>query len=157
MPGLVLTHTPSPSVRQHGDSGVSLSAAGRARQRGVLGESGLMDSTVTTMMHAVRRFLRFAHIDGPRLSDSAVNARLPNVHRDECRTQGLDRLELKQRRSFAPARSRDSEISSRPRHRHSGLRRPPAQLRLLLGRRSRWRCWHSVQDPMATVHIDAPE
>ena len=29
-----------------------------------LGDSGLMDSSVVTMMHAVRGFFRFAHIDG---------------------------------------------------------------------------------------------
>jgi integrase/recombinase XerD len=29
-----------------------------------LGESGLMDSSVNTMMHAVRGLFRFAHIDG---------------------------------------------------------------------------------------------
>ncbi len=29
-----------------------------------LGESGLMDSSVNTMMHGVRGFFRFAHIDG---------------------------------------------------------------------------------------------
>jgi integrase/recombinase XerD len=62
-----------------------------------LGESGLMDSSVNTMMHAVRGFFRFAHID--RIipadpADPAVYARLPKVHRDESRTQGLDRLEL---------------------------------------------------------------
>ena len=59
-----------------------------------LGDSGLMDSSVTTMMHAVRGFFRFAHIDGLIPSDPAVYARLPKVHRDESRTQGLDRLEL---------------------------------------------------------------
>ena len=59
-----------------------------------LGDSGLMDSTVTTMMHGVRGFFRFAHIDGLIPSDPAVYARLPKVHRDESRTQGLDRLEL---------------------------------------------------------------
>jgi integrase/recombinase XerD len=59
-----------------------------------LGDSGLMDSTVTTMMHAVRGYFRFAHIDGLIPSDPAVYARLPKVHRDESRTQGLDRLEL---------------------------------------------------------------
>ena len=53
-----------------------------------------MDSTVTTMMHGVRGFFRFAHIDGLIPSDPAVYARLPKVHRDESRTQGLDRLEL---------------------------------------------------------------
>jgi integrase len=53
-----------------------------------------MDSSVNTMMHAVRRFFRFAHIDGLIGSDPAVYARLPKVHRDESRTQGLDRLEL---------------------------------------------------------------
>jgi integrase/recombinase XerD len=59
-----------------------------------LGDSGLMDSSVVTMMHAVRGFFRFAHIDGLIVSDPAVYARLPKVQRDESRTQGLDRLEL---------------------------------------------------------------
>jgi integrase/recombinase XerD len=31
-----------------------------------LGEHGLMDSSVNTMMHAVRGYVRFAHIDGMR-------------------------------------------------------------------------------------------
>ena len=53
-----------------------------------------MDSSVTTMMHGVRGFFRFAHIDGLIPADPAVYARLPKVHRDESRTQGLDRLEL---------------------------------------------------------------
>ena len=59
-----------------------------------LGESGLMASSVNTSMHAVRGFFRFAHIDGLIVSHPAVYARLPRVHRDESRTQGLDRLEL---------------------------------------------------------------
>jgi len=59
-----------------------------------LGDRGLMDSTVVTMMHGVRGFFRFAHIDGLIAADPAVYARLPKVHRDETRTQGLDRLEL---------------------------------------------------------------
>ena len=59
-----------------------------------LGESGLMDSSVVTMMHGVRGFFRYAHIDGLITADPAVYARLPRVHRDESRTQGLDRLEL---------------------------------------------------------------
>lgn len=59
-----------------------------------LGESGLMASSVTTSMHAVRGIFRFAHIDGLIVSDPAVYARLPKVHRDESRTHGLDRLEL---------------------------------------------------------------
>lgn len=59
-----------------------------------LGESGLVDSSVVTMMHAVRGFFRFAHIDGLIPADPAVYARLPKVNRDETRTQGLDRLEL---------------------------------------------------------------
>jgi integrase len=42
----------------------------------------------------VRGFLRFAHIDGPITADPAVYARLPKIHADETRTQGLDRLEL---------------------------------------------------------------
>ena len=59
-----------------------------------LGERGLMDSPVVTTMHAVRGFFRFAHIDGLIPADPAVYARLPKVHHDESRTQGLDRLEL---------------------------------------------------------------
>ena len=59
-----------------------------------LGDTGLMDSTVITMMHGVRGFFRYAHIDGLIASDPAVYARLPKVHWDESRTQGLDRLEL---------------------------------------------------------------
>jgi integrase/recombinase XerD len=59
-----------------------------------IGDAGLMDSSVTTMTHAVRGFFRFAHIDGLIPSDPAVYARLPKVHRDESRTEGLDRLEL---------------------------------------------------------------
>ncbi|MGW5241039.1 hypothetical protein ACWEOW_19070 [Monashia sp. NPDC004114] len=53
-----------------------------------------MVSSVVTMMHAERGYFRFAHIDGLIQSDPAVYARLPKVHRDESRTQGLDRLEL---------------------------------------------------------------
>ncbi|HEY7613105.1 MAG TPA: hypothetical protein VH764_08915, partial [Gemmatimonadales bacterium] len=59
-----------------------------------LGDCGLMDSSVVTMMHGVRGFFRYAHIDGIIAADPAVYARLPKVHRDESRTQGLDRLEL---------------------------------------------------------------
>ena len=59
-----------------------------------LGDRGLMDSSVNTMMHAVRGHFRFAHIDGLITADPAVYARLPKIHRDESRTQGLDRLEL---------------------------------------------------------------
>ncbi|MDN5790276.1 MAG: tyrosine-type recombinase/integrase [Micrococcales bacterium] len=59
-----------------------------------LGDRGLMNSSVNTMMHAVRGYFRFAHIDGLITSDPAVYARLPKIHRDESRTQGLDRLEL---------------------------------------------------------------
>jgi len=59
-----------------------------------LGDRGLMDSSVVTMMHAVRGYFRFVHIDGLIGSDPAGYARIPKVHRDESRTQGLDRLEL---------------------------------------------------------------
>ena len=59
-----------------------------------LGERGLMDSSVVTMMHGVCGFCRFAHIDGLISADPAVYARLPRVQRDESRTQDLDRLEL---------------------------------------------------------------
>ena len=44
-----------------------------------LGESGLMDSSVNTMMHGLRGFFRFAHIDGIIPADPAVYARLPDV------------------------------------------------------------------------------
>jgi integrase/recombinase XerD len=46
------------------------------------------------MMHGLRGFFRFAHIDGLIAADPAVYARLPKIHTDESRTQGLDRLEL---------------------------------------------------------------
>jgi len=59
-----------------------------------LGGCGLMPSSINTMMHGVRGFFRFAHIDGLIVSDPAVYARLPKVYQDESRTQGLDRLEL---------------------------------------------------------------
>ncbi len=59
-----------------------------------LGERGLTASSVNTMMHAVRGFFRFAHIDGLIVADPAVYARRPKIHGDESRTQGLDRLEL---------------------------------------------------------------
>ncbi len=36
-----------------------------------------MDSSVVTMMHGVRRFFRFARIDGLISADPAVYARLP--------------------------------------------------------------------------------
>jgi site-specific recombinase XerD len=59
-----------------------------------LGECGLMPSSINTMMHGVRGYFRFAHIDGLTPHDPAVYARLLKVHQDETRTQGLDRLEL---------------------------------------------------------------
>ena len=49
---------------------------------------------MNTTMHAVRGLFRFAHIDGRIPHDPAVYARLPKIHADESRTQGLDRLEL---------------------------------------------------------------
>ena len=38
------------------------------------------------MIHSVRGFFRFAHIDGLFPADPAVYARLPKVHQDESRT-----------------------------------------------------------------------
>lgn len=46
------------------------------------------------MLHGIRGYFRFAHIDGLVSHDPAVYARLPKVHHDESHTQGLDRLEL---------------------------------------------------------------
>ena len=37
-----------------------------------LGETGLMDSSIVTMMHGVRGYFRFAHIDGLITADPAV-------------------------------------------------------------------------------------
>jgi len=59
-----------------------------------LGACGLLPSSVNTTMHGVRGYFRYAHIDGLIAADPAVYARLPKVHHDESRTQGLDRLEL---------------------------------------------------------------
>ena len=42
-----------------------------------LGESGLMVSSVTTMMHGVRGFFRFAHIDGLIPADPACTLGCP--------------------------------------------------------------------------------
>lgn len=97
-----------------------------------------MDSSVFTMTHAVRGFFRLPHIDGLIVADPAVHARLPKVHRDESRTQGLDRLELiRSSRSLRPHRSprglglparnqRPQSIRSRsPADR--GLRRDPSR------------------------------
>lgn len=53
-----------------------------------------MASSINTMMHGLRGYFRFAHIDGLIPADPAVYARLPKVHTDESRTQGLDRIEL---------------------------------------------------------------
>lgn len=53
--------------------------------------------STTTSSAAARRskgYFRFAHIDGTIPGDPAVYARLPKVHRNKSRTQGLDRLEL---------------------------------------------------------------
>jgi hypothetical protein len=46
-----------------------------------LGDRGLMDSSVNTMMHAVRGYFRFAYIDDLIGSDPAVYARLPKDDR----------------------------------------------------------------------------
>ena len=46
------------------------------------------------MMHGVRGFFRFAHIDRLIPANPAVYARLRKIHTDESRTHGLDRLEL---------------------------------------------------------------
>jgi integrase/recombinase XerD len=59
-----------------------------------LHDARLRDSSINTMLHGVRGFFRFAHIDGLIAADPAVYARLPKIHADETRTQGLDRLEL---------------------------------------------------------------
>ena len=55
-----------------------------------LAEGGLRPSSVATMMHGVRGFFRFAHIDGLIPADPAVYVRLPKIHQDETRTEGLD-------------------------------------------------------------------
>ena len=54
-----------------------------------LGDTGLMDSSIVTMMHGVRGYFRFAHIDGLITADPAVYARLPKVQCDESRFQVL--------------------------------------------------------------------
>jgi integrase/recombinase XerD len=59
-----------------------------------LRDCGLRDSSICTMMHGVRGFFRFAHIDGLIPADPAGYVRLPRIHSDETRIQGLDRLEL---------------------------------------------------------------
>ena len=65
-------------------------------------DRGLMASTINTSMHGIRGYFKFAHIDGQISADPAVYARLPKVHRDESRTNGLDRLELIRFLQIAP-------------------------------------------------------
>lgn len=48
-----------------------------------LTDRGLMDSSIVMMMHGVRDYFCFAHIDGLITADPAVDARLPKIHRDE--------------------------------------------------------------------------
>lgn len=74
-----------------------------------LGDAGLMDSSINTMMHAVRGFFRFAHVDGLISADPAVYARLPKVQRDESRTQ-VDRLELIRFLQVAQTHARHCEV-----------------------------------------------
>jgi len=59
-----------------------------------LHDAGLRDSSINTRLHGVRGLFRSAHIDGLIAADPAVYARLPRIHADETRTQGLDRPEL---------------------------------------------------------------
>ena len=68
--------------------------AARAARREGRPEPPGQCASVVTMMHAVRGYFHLAHIDGLIPTDPAVNARLPRSHRDESRTQALDRLEL---------------------------------------------------------------
>ncbi len=53
-----------------------------------LGDCGLMDSSIVTMMHGVRGYFRFAHIDGLITADPAVYARLPKGQCDESAPKG---------------------------------------------------------------------
>jgi hypothetical protein len=57
-------------------------------------QSNGVDPLVVAMMHAASGYLRLAHIDALICSDPAVYARLPKIHRDQSRAQGLDRLKL---------------------------------------------------------------
>ncbi|MFK5647970.1 site-specific integrase [Ornithinimicrobium sp. LYQ121] len=103
-----------------------------------LGEAGLMDSSVNTMMHAVRGYFRFAHIHGTITADPAVYTRLPKIHRDEPRTQGLDRLgadplppgrpdhHRPPRRAGLPARDQRTACLRGRSRAHRGLHRRPA-------------------------------
>jgi len=59
-----------------------------------LGECGLMPSSINTMMHGIPATSGSPTSTGLIPHDPAVYARLPKVHQDETRTQGLDRLEL---------------------------------------------------------------
>lgn len=59
-----------------------------------LGDSVLRVPPVNTMTHGRSRVLPVRHIDGLIPANPAVYARLPKIHCDESRTQGLERLEL---------------------------------------------------------------
>lgn len=102
-----------------------------------LGEAGLMDSSIVTMMHGVRGYFRFAHIDGLTSADPAVYARLPKVQQDESRTQGLDRLELIRFLQVALGLALPDPVPQRfrmnPHLIGDPLDRPPRGLRILPG------------------------
>jgi hypothetical protein len=111
-----------------------------------LGESGLMDSSVVTMMHAVRGFFRFAHIDGLIVSDPAVYARLPRsiatspAPRDwtDSSSSGSSRSlnpHRSSRRAGLPARhQRPPSVRSRRRADRGPRREPPRPPRAAPGR-----------------------
>jgi hypothetical protein len=89
-----------------------------------LGGSGLMDSSIVTMMDGVRGYFRFAHIDGPIAADPAVYARLPKVQQDESRTPGPGPPGADRRSCRSPSRS-PSTTAPRPSCSASTPRAPP--------------------------------
>ncbi|QCX26946.1 hypothetical protein FC770_11565 [Nocardioides jishulii] len=135
-----------------------------------LGETGLMDSSIVTMMHGVRGVFRFARIDGLIAADPAVYARLPKIQHDESRTQGLDRLELIRFLQVAqtlavhhargarvpsghqrPARIRSSRSAHRGLRRHAARSPSPAP-----GRQRQQARHHADHDPSATCPGSLP-
>jgi hypothetical protein len=62
-----------------------------------------MDSSIVTMMHGVRGYFRFAHIDGLISADPAEYARLPKVKQDESRTPLRQKVSGRGPRGRGPA------------------------------------------------------
>jgi site-specific recombinase XerD len=99
-----------------------------------LGGCGPMPSSNKTMLHGGRGFLRFSHIDGLIHADPAVYARLPKIHPDQTRAQGLDRRTAAQLPATRPEHQRAPRRPSLPARRRRPARPRSRRTRLTTNR-----------------------